>query len=79
MDTMTNDTMRAKLADAILGYVARSEDGAESVSYVHRSLSQDGWRGLGVLADFEQRCRQLGFTVRRGTNRRGQSRIEVAL
>jgi hypothetical protein len=65
-----------KLVDAVLNFI---KSGPESVSYLHRSLQQDGWKGLGVLADFESLLRTLGFTVRHGTNDRGQSRREVTL
>lgn len=62
------------LADAIRTYVRR---GPEAVSYIHRSLQQDGWRGLGPLAVFTRTVRDLGFVVREGRNDRGQDRIEV--
>jgi hypothetical protein len=68
----------AKLANAILGYLITG-GGSESISYLHRNLRTDGWRNLGVLADFENTCRSLGFLVREGRNSRGQHRTEVAL
>ena len=69
---MTN----AKLADAILQFIV---NGPEAVSYIHRNLQQEGWKGLGVLAEFEWTCEKLGFTVQQGINHRGQKRIEVSL
>jgi hypothetical protein len=71
--------MNEKLINAILGYVARGENGSESISFIQRSLQQDGWKGLGNLAHFENLVKSLGFTVRDGKNSRGQSRREVTL
>ena len=71
-------TTNEKLTDAVLDYLAAA-GGAEAVSYLQRCLREDGWRGLGCLADFEDRMRGLGFTVRAGRNNRGQRRIEVTL
>lgn len=53
--------------------------GKESVSYVHKCLGQDGWKGLGNLADFEVLVRSLGFSIQHGKNGRGQNRKEVTL
>lgn len=72
----TNDT---ELRAAIRKELARNGSGVEAVSFLHRSLCEDGWRGLGRLADFEATCRRLGFAVRPGVNRRNQKRTEVAL
>lgn len=72
---MTTD-QRRKLEDAVLAQLGRA--GCESVSYVHRCLQQDGWKGLGTLhGDFEPLLRALGFSIREGKNERGQSRREV--
>lgn len=67
-----------RLVDAVLGYLATAK-GREAVSYIHRGLNRDGWRGLGCLADFESRLRALGFTVQEGRNERGQKRREVSV
>lgn len=81
---MTNSkpNLEAKLADEILAYLASAEksgEAGESVSYIHRNLARDGWKGLGVLADFEDLIERLGFRVVDGKNSRGQSRREVRL
>lgn len=68
----------AKLIDAVLDYLT-SAGGAEAISYLHRSLREEGWRGLGSLADFEDTLHSLGFTTRQGRNDRGQKRTEVTL
>lgn len=66
----------ALLSDAILKCIV---NGPESISFIHKTLQSDGWRGLGVLAEFEWKCKHLGFTVRDGRNARGQKRTEVTL
>lgn len=69
----------AKLADAILEYVVNG-DGAEAISYVLRSLREDGWRNLpGSLYDFETLVERLGFSVREGRNSRNQRRREIVV
>ena len=75
---MTYDakTQPEQLSYAVLAYL---NHGPEAVSYIHRNLLGDGWRGLGRLAEFENALRALGFTVRCGKNNRGQTRIEVDL
>lgn len=78
---MTNVTAD-KLTDAIFGYIARAErrgEAGEAISFLQKSLREDGWHHLGNLNDFAKLCRELGFTVRDGKNPRGQSRQEVTL
>lgn len=74
-------TTNEKLVDAVLAHLTTfcPRSGAEAISYLHRTLQQDGWRGLGCLADFRSLLVELGFTVREGRNDRGQRRIEVTL
>lgn len=62
-----------ELTDEILNRIPNA------VSYIHRSLQQEGWKGLGNLADFEAKCQRLGFVVRRARNDRNQLRVEVTL
>ncbi len=78
---MENPTTEAKLVEAIVAYLpGRGAAGeGESISFVLRNLQSDGWRGVGPLYRFADRCVELGFDVREGTNDRGQRRTEVAL
>lgn len=78
--TQTVDTSNtdARLTDAILTSLAASE-GREAVSYLHREMRENGWKGLGTLADFERLCRRLGFVVYDGRNYRNQQTRFVAL
>jgi hypothetical protein len=75
---MMKNTTNEKLVDAVLEHLA-AVGGVEAVSYLQKVLREDGWRGLGCLADFEDRMRELGFTVREGRNSRSQRRIEVSI
>lgn len=56
-------TTSTKLADAILAEIAATRDGRQAVSFLLRCLQQDGWRGLGPLAAFEDTCKRLGFRL----------------
>lgn len=75
VDTSNAD---ARLTDTILTSLTISE-GRESVSYLHREMRENGWKGLGTLADFEKLCRRLGFVVYDGRNDRNQRTRFVAL
>lgn len=68
-----------KLAEAILKHLVEFASGGEAVSFLLKTLQQDGWKGLGNTADFETTCRNLGFIVRKARNSRGQLRTEIAL
>jgi hypothetical protein len=73
-------TLNEKLIDAIISHLPQKGDPCQAVSYLRTCLYQDGWKGLGsCLADFETMCEDLGFTVRKGKNSRGQTRTEVTL
>lgn len=47
----------------------------------HKNVGFDGmrFRGLGSLSEFEAMCRELGFTVVRARNTRGQLATVVTL
>jgi hypothetical protein len=55
------------------------EVAGQSVSFLQRSLRQDGWRGLGsCLADFERMLQMNGFRIVEATSvRRGQRAMIV--
>lgn len=63
------------LREAIKGELGTK--GVEAVSFIYRNLQEAGWKRLGCLADFESKCRDLGFTVCEGRNERNQRRVEV--
>lgn len=74
-----NGVLDGRLTDAILELIAPTEEQAESISFLHRTLREDGWKGLGNLDRFETIVTRLGFVVRQGRNRRNQKRREVTL
>jgi hypothetical protein len=66
-----------ELMDAIRAYLGatyRAADGSTfqgaAISYLKSVLEMDGWRGLGTLGEFDDRCALLGFRIRMGTPRR---------
>jgi hypothetical protein len=75
---MFTPLQRQKMIDAVLEYL-RCGGGAESLSFVHRSLAQDGWKRLGHIDAFRAELQSMGFVVRKGVNERGQERTEVTL
>jgi len=70
-----------KFDDAVLDYLLAAGESGESVSYLQRSMREDGWRGLGsCLVDFEDMLREHGFTVTPNQrNERGQKFTAVTL
>jgi hypothetical protein len=76
-----NDIIDVALAQQLRSDIAKyikAGGGSESISFIHRSLRDDGWSKLGKLYQFEALCERFGFVVRDGVNNRGQHRTEVA-
>ncbi len=71
--------MQEKLTASILGYLGDSyvcggvQVKGQAISYLRTALLDDGWRGLGNLADFEYLVETLGFKVVPGKNSRGNN------
>jgi hypothetical protein len=65
--------IEADLIDAIraqLRATYQAQDGStfqgQAISYLKSELEMNGWRGLGTLGEFQDRCEWLGFAVRHG-------------
>ncbi len=81
-------TTQTKLTDDILNVLAHAghytmDDGSkvqgQAVSFLQTQMRIAGWRNLGCLAEFENTVEQLGFTLARGRNSRGQNALVVTL
>jgi hypothetical protein len=50
------------LWDAVMKKLPKSGCG-EAISFIHRELREDGWKGLGNLSEFGSTLESLGFTL----------------
>jgi hypothetical protein len=80
---MTNEKRAAMTNDILnlLGGGYRLEDGTpiELGNAVSSVKSELRWTNLGSNADFEHTCRELGFEIVRGKNRRGNKALVITL